>query len=68
MTDIVAMIGGFGMTELLVVLGIAILIFGAARIPDIAKSMGKAIKEFKKAGSEASDKLDAASKDDSEST
>ena len=65
MTDVVAMIGGWGMTELLVVLGIGILIFGAARIPDIAKSLGKAIKEFKKAGSETPEELDAPDKDDS---
>ena len=67
MTDVVAMIGGWGMTELLVVLGIGILVFGAARIPDIARSLGKAIKEFKKAGSESSDEPDVVDKDDAKS-
>lgn len=38
-----------GMSELLVVLLIVLLIFGASRLPEIAKSMGKAIQEFKKA-------------------
>ena len=49
------MIGGLGLTELIVIFGIALLIFGAARIPEIAKSMGKALKEFRRAGKELSD-------------
>jgi sec-independent protein translocase protein TatA len=38
-----------GMPELLVILFIVFLIFGAGRLPEIAKSFGKAIVEFKKA-------------------
>ena len=49
------MIGGLGLTELIVIFGIAMLLFGAARIPAIAKSMGQALKEFKKAGRELTD-------------
>ena len=49
------MIGGLGLPELIVILGIALLVFGAGRIPDIARSLGKAIKEFRKAGSEITD-------------
>lgn len=52
------MIGGLGLTELIVIFGIAILVFGATRIPEIAKSLGKAIKEFRKAGSEITDEGD----------
>ena len=51
------MIGGLGLPELIVVLGIGVLVFGASRIPDIAKSLGKAIKEFKKAGKEITDNV-----------
>lgn len=40
---------GLGMPELLVILGIAFLIFGAKRLPDIGKSLGTAIKDFRKA-------------------
>ncbi len=36
------------MPELLIVLAIVILLFGAKKIPDLAKGMGKAIKGFKK--------------------
>jgi len=35
------------MPELLIVLAIVVLLFGAKKIPDLAKGMGKGIKEFK---------------------
>ena len=38
----------FGMTELLIILVIIILLFGAKRLPDLAKSLGSSIKSFKK--------------------
>lgn len=38
----------FGGQELLVVLGIGILLFGAKKIPELGKSLGEGIKEFKK--------------------
>ena len=37
-----------GMPELLVVLAIFVLLFGAKRLPDLADGMGKAIRNFKK--------------------
>lgn len=37
-----------GMGELIVILVIVLVLFGASRIPEIAKSLGKGIKEFKK--------------------
>ncbi len=37
------------MGNLLVILLIAILVFGASRIPEIARALGQALKEFKKA-------------------
>jgi sec-independent protein translocase protein TatA len=43
---------GLGMPELIVILVIALLVFGAGRLPEIGSSLGKAIKGFK----EASDK------------
>jgi len=59
------MIGGLGTTELLLILGIGILVFGAGRIPEIAKALGKSIKEFKKAGREIADDVAEVTKDDS---
>ena len=67
MVGAVGMIGGLGMRELLVILAIAVLLFGAGRIPEIAKSLGKGIKEFKKAGREITDDSADFAKDESKS-
>jgi len=40
--------GRIGFPELVVILLIVLLLFGAAKLPQIAKSIGEAIKEFKK--------------------
>jgi sec-independent protein translocase protein TatA len=40
---------GIGMTELLVILAIVLVIFGANKLPEIGKGMGQAIGNFKKA-------------------
>jgi sec-independent protein translocase protein TatA len=42
------MFGHFGWQEILLILLIIILLFGATRIPSIMKSMGKGVREFKK--------------------
>tara|TARA_B100000809_G_C14667806_1_gene362045 strand:- start:311 stop:499 length:189 start_codon:yes stop_codon:yes gene_type:complete len=39
---------GLGPTELIIILGIALLLFGAKKLPEIGSSLGKAIKEFRK--------------------
>lgn len=46
---------GLGTTELLVVLGVAILIFGGRKIPEVMKGLGTGIKEFKQASNEDDD-------------
>jgi sec-independent protein translocase protein TatA len=38
---------GFSTTELMIVLAIVVLLFGAKKIPELAKGMGKGIKSFK---------------------
>lgn len=40
---------GLGTTELLIILLVVILLFGASRLPELAKSVGVSMKEFKKA-------------------
>lgn len=42
----------FGIGELLLIFLLVLLLFGAKRLPEFAKSLGKAIKEFKEAGKE----------------
>ena len=53
------MIGNLGFPEIMIILVIVLLLFGAKRIPEIAGSMGKGIKEFKKNINEATREIDA---------
>jgi sec-independent protein translocase protein TatA len=39
---------GLGYQELLIILVIVLILFGAQRLPDLAKSLGSSVKEFKK--------------------
>ena len=48
---------GIGGTELLILLGIVIVIFGARRLPELGSGLGKAIKNFK-AGVSGKDEID----------
>jgi len=47
------MIGSFGWMELLLILIIVLIIFGAGKIPQLGEGLGKAIKGFKKSVAEA---------------
>ncbi len=42
-----AILQGIGAPEILIVLGIALLLFGTKKLPDIGRSLGRGIKEFK---------------------
>ena len=44
-----------GMPELIVIFLVVLLLFGAKRLPEIGNSLGKAIKEFKKASKDIQD-------------
>jgi sec-independent protein translocase protein TatA len=48
-------IGGLGMQELIIVLVILLLLFGSTRLPQLARGMGKSIKEFKKGINDSGD-------------
>ena len=45
---------GIGFSELLVILLVRLLLFGASRLPEIGKSLGEGIREFKKSIKESS--------------
>ncbi|HET7612677.1 MAG TPA: twin-arginine translocase TatA/TatE family subunit [Gemmatimonadaceae bacterium] len=53
------MFGNLGFPELLIIMVVILLLFGAKRIPEIAGSMGKGIREFKKNINEASREITA---------
>jgi sec-independent protein translocase protein TatA len=55
------MIGGFGVWELLIILVIVLVIFGAKKLPEIGGGIGKAISNFKKATNEP-DEIDVTPK------
>ena len=50
-----AFIQGIGGPELLIILVIILLLFGAKKLPELAKGLGKSMKEFKKAAQEVQD-------------
>lgn len=54
---------GAGRYEWLLVLLVIILLFGAKRLPELAKGLGKGIREFKKAKNELDDEVDGARKE-----
>ena len=56
-----AMLAGIlGGQELLLILIVVLLLFGARKIPELMRGMGQGIKEFKKATREVTDELDKA--------
>jgi len=48
---------GIGMPELILIAVVALIVLGPKRLPDLAQSMGRAIREFKKATSELKETL-----------
>lgn len=49
---------GIGMPEMLLILAIALIVIGPKKLPDLAKSLGRAFAEFKQATSELKESLD----------
>ncbi len=52
------MFGNIGFPELLIIMAIALLIFGPKKLPEVGKSIGRAIREFRKASDEIKEKID----------
>ena len=53
-------IQGVGTTELLIIFFVILLLFGAKKLPELARGMGKSIKEFKKATTEIEEDIRSA--------
>ncbi len=53
---------GFGMQEILFILVVALVVFGAPKLPEIGNGLGKAIRNFKRASTEP-DEVDITPKD-----
>jgi sec-independent protein translocase protein TatA len=52
------MFGSIGTPELLVILVIALIIFGPRKLPELGRSLGRSLKEFKRASNELTNTLD----------
>ena len=57
-----AMLGGW---EIVLILAVVLILFGAKKLPELAKGLGSGIKEFKKATREVTDEINSAMDDTS---
>ena len=57
---------GLGYQELLLILLIVLILFGAQRLPDLARSLGSSFKEFKKGVAEVKDEGTSQAKNEEE--
>lgn len=60
------MFGRIGAGELILILAIALVIFGPSKLPQIGKSMGEAIKEFRKGTSQVQKEINSLVDDEPE--
>jgi sec-independent protein translocase protein TatA len=52
------MFGSIGMPELLIIMTVALLVFGPRKLPELGRSLGKSLQEFKRASNELKHTLD----------
>lgn len=63
LSNILLFLGGLGMPEMILILLIVILLFGAKKIPELARGLGKGIREFKDASKEIKSEIDKGMED-----
>jgi TatA/E family protein of Tat protein translocase len=52
------MFGSIGFQELIIIMSIALLIFGPKKLPEVGRSIGKALREFRKTSEEIKEKIE----------
>lgn len=52
---------GFGTTELMLIFGVVLIVFGPKKLPELAKGLGKGLREFRKASDDVSQAIHDAS-------
>lgn len=60
------MFQNIGPLELAAIIVLALLIFGPSKLPELGKSIGRAIQEFKKAGKEITKEIEKKDEDENE--
>jgi sec-independent protein translocase protein TatA len=63
-----ALLPNLGGPDLIIILLIILVLFGAKKLPELARGMGSAIKEFQKAKDQFTDELHSAGKTDADKT
>jgi len=58
------MFQGIGTLEILLILFIVLLLFGAKRLPELAKGLGKGLQEFKKASNDIKEEVSKVAQED----
>ncbi|MFH1231464.1 MAG: twin-arginine translocase TatA/TatE family subunit [Planctomycetota bacterium] len=68
MISTLGFLGNLGFTEIVVIVGVLVLLFGAKKIPELARSLGSSIKEFKKGAQEVEKKIEDSPSPEQETT
>ncbi|MGK7393353.1 MAG: Sec-independent protein translocase subunit TatA/TatB [Candidatus Cyclobacteriaceae bacterium M3_2C_046] len=58
MTGVLLFVGGLGGWEIFLIISVLLIFFGAKKIPELARGLGKGIKEFKDATKDVKDKIE----------
>ena len=64
LNTVFAFLGDLGTGEIMIILLVILLLFGAKRIPELARGMGKGIREFKDATKEIKTEVERSIKED----
>ncbi len=52
------MFGSIGLPEIILILALALLVFGPKKLPEVGRSIGKALREFRRTSDEIKDKIE----------